>query len=118
MTEKLHGYFSVQLNDRFNCVLFSALQFGTSFAAGVPVSAVPVISVAGAVAAVPKDPPSRVRYAIVCNFRTETGFFSCRKMQVFLFAAERNGNTMNLEKTRKYNERTDNGNAGFIPQKL
>jgi len=66
MTEKLHGYFSVQLNDRFNCVLFSALQFGTSFAAGVPVSAVPVISVAGAVAAVPKDPPSRVRYAIVC----------------------------------------------------
>ncbi|MCR4950363.1 MAG: accessory gene regulator B family protein, partial [Solobacterium sp.] len=45
---------------------FSALQFGASFAAGVPVSAVPVISVAGAVAAVPKDPPSRVRYAIVC----------------------------------------------------
>ena len=67
MTEKLHGYFSVQLNDRFNCALFSALQFSTSFAAGVPVSAVPVISVAGAVAAVPKDPPSRVRYAIVCS---------------------------------------------------
>ena len=71
MTEKLHGYFSVQLNDRFNCALFSALQFGTSFAAGVPVSAVPVISVAGAVAAVPKDPPSRVRYAIVCNLLKE-----------------------------------------------
>ena len=26
MTEKLHGYFSVQLNDRFNCVLFSFLS--------------------------------------------------------------------------------------------
>ena len=72
MTEKLHGYFSVQLNDRFNCALFSALQFGTSFAAGVPVSAVPVISVAGAVAAVPKAPPSRVRYAIVCRISLET----------------------------------------------
>ena len=84
MTEKLHGYFSVQLNDRFNCALFSALQFGTSFAAGVPVSAVPVISVAGAVAAVPKDPPSRVRYAIVCRQRSAS-FMIVNAIMIFSF---------------------------------
>ena len=42
-------------------------QFGTSFAVGVPVSAVPDLSVAVTVAAVPNDPSGRVRYATVCR---------------------------------------------------